>query len=67
MELKTINICYKKSITLEKVSYQCLTLLKKKIIKVHFCFQKQDGRDMNTERNALPNFRSLCHRSDDYF
>lgn len=67
MELKTINICYKKSITLEKVSYQCLTLLKKKIIKVHFCFQKQDGRDMDTETNALPNFKSLCHRSDDYF
>lgn len=62
MELKTINICYKKSITVEKVSYQRLTLLKKKIIKVHFCFQKRDGREMDTEKISLPKFRSLCHR-----
>lgn len=27
-----------------------LNLAQKKIIKVHFCFQKQDGRDMNTEK-----------------
>lgn len=36
-------------------------------IKVHFCFQKRDGGDMDTEEIALLYFRSFCHRPDDYF
>lgn len=67
MELKTINICYKKSITLEKVSYQCLTLLKKKNNKSTFLFSETRWKRYEHRKNALPNFRSLCHRSDDYF
>lgn len=37
-----------------------------KKIKVHFCFQKRDGGDMDTEEIALLYFRSFCHRPDDY-
>lgn len=47
-------------------NYQCLNLLKKEKLKVHFCFQKHDGGDMDTEEIALLYFRSLYHRSDDY-
>lgn len=33
--------------------YKCLNLLKKEKLKVHFCFQKRNGGDMDTEEIAL--------------
>lgn len=45
--------------------YQCLNLLKKEKLKGHFCFQKRNGGDMDTEEIALLFFRSLYNRSDD--